>query len=220
MKLFDGIIFDIDGTLTSTNELIFASFNHVSKKYLNRSFSDEELIALFGPTEDVILKDWCGDNYEKAREDYYSFYSANHLKMASDYPGIKKIVEHLKNKNVYLSIYTGKGRDAATITLKKIGLFDYFDMIMTGDDVKEHKPSAEGILNFVKGFNLDPDRVLMVGDSPSDIKAARSAGVKIASVVWDSYAKDEAIKPNATIIKPVPFTAPCIIMSDQVLLVF
>jgi pyrophosphatase PpaX len=194
MKLFDGIIFDIDGTLSSTNELIFASFNHVSKKYLNRTFTDEELIALFGPTEDVILKDWCGDNYENAREDYYSFYSENHLKMASDYPGIKKIVEHLKNKKVYLSIYTGKGRDAAIITLKKTGLYDYFDMIMTGDDVKEHKPSAEGILNFVNKFNLDPERVLMVGDSPSDIKAARSAGVKIASVVWDSYAKEDVIK--------------------------
>jgi pyrophosphatase PpaX len=194
MKLFDGIIFDIDGTLSSTNELIFASFNHVSKKYLNRTFTDEELIALFGPTEDVILKDWCGDNYEKAREEYYLFYSDNHQKMASDYPGIKNILEHLKSKDIRLSIYTGKGRNAAEITLKKLDFFDYFDMIITGDDVEEHKPSAEGILKFIHKFNLEPDRVLMIGDAPSDIKASRSAGVKVASVVWDSYAKEEVLK--------------------------
>ena len=72
---FEGFIFDIDGTLTSTNELIFASFNHIAKKYLNKTFTDEEIISLFGPTEDVILKEWCGDKFEEAKEDYYNFYS-------------------------------------------------------------------------------------------------------------------------------------------------
>ncbi len=68
MRKFDGIIFDIDGTLTSTNELIFAAFNHIAKKYLDKTFSDEEIISFFGPTEDVIIKQWCGDKYEVATE--------------------------------------------------------------------------------------------------------------------------------------------------------
>jgi pyrophosphatase PpaX len=194
IKNFDGIIFDIDGTLTSTNELIFASFNHVSKKYLNKTFTDEELISFFGPTEDVILKDWCGDKYEDARKDYYEFYESNHISMASEYPGIKRIVEFLKSKNILLAVYTGKGRDASEITLRKVGIYNYFDMIITGDDVTEHKPSAEGILKFLDLFMLNPERVLMIGDAPSDVKASRSAGVKIASVVWDSYARDEVLK--------------------------
>ncbi len=61
---FDGFIFDIDGTLTCTNKLIFASFNHIAEKYLGRTFTDEEIHSLFGPTEDVILKEWCGERYE------------------------------------------------------------------------------------------------------------------------------------------------------------
>ena len=68
MNQFKGIIFDIDGTLTSTNDLIFASFNYITKKYLGKTFSNEEIVKWFGPTEDVILKEFCGDNYEKARE--------------------------------------------------------------------------------------------------------------------------------------------------------
>ncbi len=193
MKNYDGIIFDIDGTLTSTNELIFASFRFVSNKYLEKNFSDEEIIKLFGPTEDVILKEWGGENYPNLRQDYYNFYSQNH-NMADLYPGIKDILDYIKSKDVLLSIYTGKGKEATTITLKKLGIYDYFDMIMTGDDVKDHKPSPEGVTNFLDKFNLNKDRVLMIGDSPADIRASRASGIKVASVVWDSYAKDEVLE--------------------------
>jgi HAD superfamily hydrolase (TIGR01549 family) len=193
MRNFDGIIFDIDGTLTSTNELIFASFNHLAKKYLNKTFTNDEIISFFGPTEEVVIRDWCGDRYDEGVKDYYNFYTTNHH-MADLYPGMKELLTLIKTNGVLLSIYTGKGERAATITLKKLGIFDYFDMIITGDNVKEHKPSAEGIIKFIDHFKLDKEKVLMIGDSVSDVKASRSAGVKIASVIWDSYAKEEVIK--------------------------
>jgi HAD superfamily hydrolase (TIGR01509 family) len=196
MNQFKGIIFDIDGTLTSTNELIFASFNFITKKYLGRTYTNEEILKWFGPTEDVILKEFCGDNYEKAREEYYKFYSDNHY-MADIYPGVKEILEELKSRGVLLSIYTGKGREATSITLKKLGIYGYFDLIITGDEVKEHKPSPEGIEIFLKKFNLNKNDVIMIGDSPSDIKAARAAGVKVASVLWDSLARHHVLKMNS-----------------------
>ena len=62
---------------------------------------------------------------------------------------------------------------------------------MTGDDVVNHKPSSEGIFKFVNQFGLKPERVLMIGDSVSDIKASKEAGIKIASALWDSYGHDE-----------------------------
>jgi pyrophosphatase PpaX len=190
---FKGIIFDIDGTLTSTNELIFASFNHITEKYLARKYSPDEIVGLFGPTEDQILRDMCGENFETAKKEYYDFYSGNHH-MADLYPGIKDLLAHLKQNNVLLSIYTGKGRKTAEITLIKLEIHDYFDLIITGDDVKVYKPSAEGINKFIEKFGLEKNHVLMVGDSPADIKAANSAGVKIASVLWDSYAKEKVLQ--------------------------
>jgi HAD superfamily hydrolase (TIGR01549 family) len=195
MDKFTGIIFDIDGTLTSSNQLIFASFNHVTEKYLGRHYTDKEITQLFGPTEDVILKQIVPDKYEEARRDYYDFYKQNH-DMADLYPGIIEVLDLLKNKNILLSIYTGKGRDASVITLKELKIFDYFDLIITGDEVKEHKPSPEGITLFVEKFNLPKENVLMVGDAPADINAARAAGVKVASVIWDSYSKDKVMKLN------------------------
>lgn len=190
---FRGVIFDIDGTLTSTNELIFASFNYIANKYLHKTFSPEQIISLFGPTEDKILQDMCGENYPQARKEYYEYYSQNHH-MAELYPGIVNVLELLKQKSILLSIYTGKGRKASTITLQKLGIYDFFDLIITGDDVKNHKPSAAGINLFLEKFTLNKDEVLMIGDSPADVKAARSAGVKIASVLWDSYAREKVLQ--------------------------
>jgi phosphoglycolate phosphatase-like HAD superfamily hydrolase len=77
------------------------------------------------------------------------------------------------------------------ITLKKLEVDHYFGLIVTGDDVINHKPSSEGILKFINQFGLKPERVLMIGDSVSDIKASKEAGIKIASALWDSYGHDE-----------------------------
>lgn len=196
---FKGIIFDVDGTLTFTNQLIFDSFNHITKKYLGKSYTDEEIIALFGPTEDVILKEMCKDEYENARKDYYAYYKDNH-DIARLYQGIKELIVDIYNAGILLSIFTGKGRTSALITLDELGLTVYFDMIVSGDDVENHKPSPEGILMFLNKHNLNPEEVLMIGDAPSDIIAARQCGVEIASVVWDSYAEDEVKKLNSTTV--------------------
>ncbi|GIK21961.1 MAG: HAD family hydrolase [Ignavibacterium sp.] len=193
---FKGIIFDVDGTLTYTNQLIFDSFNHITKKYLGKTFSDEEIIALFGPTEDVILKEMCKDEYDIARKEYYQYYKENH-NIARTYAGIETLIEDLFNNKIILGVFTGKGRTSALITLDELGLTDYFGLIVSGDDVVNHKPHPEGIIQFLEQYNLSPDEVLMVGDAPSDIKAAKAAGVSIASVIWDSYSEEEVKKLNS-----------------------
>lgn len=200
MNKFEGILFDVDGTLASTNDLIFASFNHVAEKYLNKKLSNDEIIALFGPTEDVILKNWMEDRYDSARLDYFNFYQNNHETMAGMFGGLDKTLELIKSKNLPLGIFTGKGKDSAVITLKELGIYDYFDLIITGDDVNEHKPSPEGIDLFINKFNLNRDKVLMVGDSIVDVEAAEKANVKSALVLWDQYAKEKYSMVNGDFV--------------------
>ena len=119
--------------------------------------------------------------------------------MHNYYDGIKSLIIDINNANILLSIFTGKGRTSALITLDELGLTDYFDMIISGDDVLNHKPSPEGIIKFLKKHNFNPSDVLMIGDAPSDIIAANEAGVEIASVIWDSYSEDEVRKLNRII---------------------
>lgn len=194
MNKFDGIIFDIDGTIVQSNELIFATFNHVTEKFLGKTTSPEEIIALFGPTEGVIIEQLFSDNFDEVMFDYYKFYKENHSKMAKVFDGITELITELKKRNVLLSVYTGKGKGSTEITLEELGLTNMFDMVVTGDDIIGHKPSPEGVDVFVNKYNLNRSRVLMVGDAPPDVKAAKATGIKIASVLWDSYAKEEVLK--------------------------
>lgn len=193
MSNFDAVIFDVDGTITSTNRLIFDSFNHISEKYLGKKLTDEEIIALFGPTEEVIINEWFKENAEEVTEEYFRYYRENH-DLADLYPGMKEIIEYLDKKDVHLAIFTGKGNRSATITLKELGVYDYFEMLISGDEVSRHKPDPEG-LNIIcekNGFNRE--RVLLIGDSPVDAIAAREAGIVMGSVIWDSYAKEKVVE--------------------------
>jgi len=181
----------MDGTLTRTNDLIFATFNHVGERYCGRTYSPEEIIAMFGPPEETAVgRIVPRDRYDEALADFVGFYSENHQKMARLHEGIPELLSYLHRNGVLLAVFTGKGRTTTLITLDKFGIGKYFDMIVTGSDVRKHKPSGEGISNVVRAFRLPVEEVLMVGDAVADVQAAHEAGVPVAAVLWDSYGKD------------------------------
>jgi len=185
----------MDGTLTQTNQLIFDSFNFIVQKYQGKTLTPSEITALFGPPEEGALIPIVGEKLlPQAMEEYLSFYKANHQRLARLYPGIREVLNEVKQKGKLLALFTGKGIHTTTITLEEFGLKDLFDCVVTGNDVVNHKPSAEGIRKILDRFNLNPDEAVMVGDSASDINASRSAGVKIAAVLWDSYAKERVLQ--------------------------
>jgi pyrophosphatase PpaX len=192
------VIFDIDGTLTRTNELIFASFNHVADKYLGKILTRPEIIALFGPPEEGGLAKLLGEKEAvTAMDDLCSFYDDHHDEMASLHRGIEELLSFLKSQGVKLAIFTGKGKRTTEITLRALNIARYFDLIVSGTDVLHHKPHPEGIQKVIDEFKLDPSEVLMVGDALSDVKASRSAGVRIAAAVWDSYDRERLLQAGA-----------------------
>ena len=182
------VIFDIDGTIARTNTLIFESFNHLAEKYLGRRWSPPEIISLFGPPEEGALARVFGE--ERSGEllpELLLFYRENHSRLASLHAGIDTVLRELKARRIHLAVFTGKGRHTTSITLEMLGIAGLFDLVVTGNDVVHHKPHPEGILRVLDTFGVHPDAVLMVGDSVTDIRASRAAGVRIATVLWDSY---------------------------------
>ncbi|MBK7867971.1 MAG: HAD-IA family hydrolase [Ignavibacteriales bacterium] len=188
-------IFDIDGTLTSTNQLIYDSFNHINEKYLGKTLSAEEIISLFGPTEEEIIVELFGDNADSAISDYFIYYKDNH-DIASLHEGIDELLDYIIKNGGRVAAFTGKGRRSAEITLRELGIFEKVEFLVSGDDVAKKKPSGEGIFKILDHFKIPPIKTLMIGDSISDIKAAREAGVDIASVIWDCYSVDIVTQMN------------------------
>lgn len=191
------VIFDLDGTLTQTNELIYDSFNYIAGKYAGRQFSVKEINAMFGPPEEgALLSIVPQKQIEEVMQEYLVYYRANHGRLARLYPGIEEILRMVKSARRSLALFTGKGTHTTRITLEEFGINHYFDYVVTGNDVSEHKPSAEGIRKILAYFALKPAEALMVGDAVSDVKASRDAGVEIAAVLWDSYAKEKVLQMN------------------------
>jgi HAD superfamily hydrolase (TIGR01509 family) len=198
---FSCFIFDMDGTLTRTNELIFASFNHVAQKYLGKVFTPPEIIALFGPPEEGALRKIFGsDRVPTVMDELCEFYRLHHNALASLHPGVDEILCYLKAHGVKLALFTGKGTRTATITLEAFHLSQFFDLVVSGNDVANHKPHPEGILKVLETFHVRPEEVLMVGDSLTDIKASRAAGVRVASVLWDSYDRERVLQAKAEFV--------------------
>jgi len=201
MKHLKCIVFDMDGTLTQTNQLIYDSFNYIAQKYAGRTYTIPEIHAMFGPPEEeALLAIVRPDQIDEAMTDYLAFYRMNHNRLARLYPGIEDILSYAKECGKYLALFTGKGSHTAGITLQEFNIEKYFDFVVSGNDVVNRKPSAEGLRKIMEHFALQPNEVLMVGDAVPDVKAAHEVGVKIAAVVWDSYAKDVVMKMKSDYI--------------------
>lgn len=106
------------------------------------------------------------------------------------------MLTYLKGRGVRLAVFTGKGKRTTTITLEALGLSRYFDIIVSGTDVVQHKPHPEGICRVLDRFNVRAEETIMVGDSLSDIKASRAAGVHIASALWDCFDPESVLSEN------------------------
>lgn len=188
------VIFDLDGTLTHTNPLIFASFNHVARRYLDKTFLPEEIVSLFGPPEEVAIAKLVGtDAAEEAMNEFCAYYAEHHDVLARLYEGVKEVLAFLRQHHLLLSLFTGKSRRTTYITLNAFGLAPFFAGVVTGNDVVCHKPSGEGIQNILQHWDANPQQVIMVGDSPADVEAARDAGVHFAAALWYSYAKGRVL---------------------------
>jgi pyrophosphatase PpaX len=187
------VIFDVDGTLTATSQLIFDSFNHIAEIYKQRRYSKEEIIKMFGPPEEgALLSIVAETEIDEAMTRYLEFYRDHHAELARLHPGMKEVLEFVKQRGCKLAIFTGKGLHTTRISLEELGISHYFDYIVTGNDVVNHKPSPEGLIKILEHFSLKPEEAVMIGDAVSDIKAAREAGMKVGVVLWDSYAGDKA----------------------------
>ncbi|MGA9117707.1 MAG: HAD-IA family hydrolase [Bacteroidota bacterium] len=188
----------MDGTLTRTNELIFASFNHVAGKYLGRTLPPHEIVSLFGPPEEGGLRRLLGrTEVGDAMEDLCAFYRREHGALAGLHPFIRESLEFLTGRGVRLAVFTGKGRRTASITLEELGIRGYFPLVVSGDDVSRHKPHHEGIQRVLAAFGCGPRETLMVGDSTGDVRAARSAGLRVGAALWDSLQQEEMLASGA-----------------------
>ena len=198
-KQIKGVLFDNDGTLVDTRDLILASMHHATKVVLGREYSEEEYMAGVGtPLESQMLDFANGDQTvaDRLTSVYREHNHAAHDRMIGKFDGIADTLSKLKAAGVSLGVVTSKRHALAWHGLEITGLSGYFDFLIGPDDCAEHKPKPGPILEGCKRMGLDPSECVYVGDSPYDIQAGNAAGCATAAVLWGVFPR-EALAADA-----------------------
>ncbi len=178
--MIETILFDLDGTIIDTNELIIQSFLHVFK-----DSSRDEIIPHMGKTLGEQLQILSGqEEVEDLVKAYRAYNVENHDALIGDFPYVKEVIEALHDAGIKMGIVTTKMRKTSLRGLDRLGITDYMDAIVTIDDVEHAKPHPEPVLKAMSIMGANPAATMMVGDSAADIQAANSAGVISTAVAW------------------------------------
>lgn len=182
------ILIDVDGTLVDSVP--------------DLAYCVDQLMELLGkkPYGEKKVRDWVGNGVESlckralvgkmdgepSRDDFdiayplfLKLYAENTAERSSIYPGALEGLEYLYSKKYKLGCVTNKAEQFTIPLLKKLKLHNFFQIIISGDSLPTKKPNPEPLLHAAKFFQLKPNEALMIGDSKSDVKAARAAGFQI-----------------------------------------
>ncbi|WP_274648527.1 HAD-IA family hydrolase [Paenibacillus humicola] len=181
------MLFDLDGTILDTNELIIETFLQVLKDIVPPEFGREHIIPGMGlPLTDQMqrfsgLEDVTG---------LIAAYRDVNLRLHDDYVkpfgDVAEVLAKLRKAGVGLGIVTTKMELTTLRGLKFTGLDGFFERaaIVTLDDVERLKPHPEPVLKAMQALGAEPDSTMMIGDSPVDMEAAEAAGVIPVGVAW------------------------------------
>lgn len=189
------ILFDLDGTLIDTTDLILRCFSHSWRAVAGLEHSREALIATFGiPLREAMRRllaqsagnvDGPNDSLiEHLLTEYRSFNMANHDVIARPFHGTRQVLEALRERGYRIGVVTSKGRDLAMRGLQLCALDGLIEAAVFLEDTQAHKPEPAPILAALDRLKVASEAAAYVGDSCHDIIAGRRAGVKTVAALW------------------------------------
>jgi pyrophosphatase PpaX len=182
-------LFDLDGTLIDSVELILASHRHTRRVHFGDSLPDAQFIAAMGRPLRDIYADFATDAIavEAMIATYRSFNVEHHDRMVSAYPGIASLLSQLAERGARLAVVTSKLADLARRGLRVTGLDGFFPIVIGADDVTRGKPDPQPVFRALDALGADAEGAVMVGDSTHDLQAGRRAGIRTAAALWGPF---------------------------------
>ncbi|MGM0843848.1 MAG: pyrophosphatase PpaX [Bacillota bacterium] len=189
-KKITTVLFDLDGTLINTNELIISSFLHTMNTYFPNQYKREDVLQFMGPPlEESFLKvnpDAAADMVKT----YRTYNLEKHDSLVTEFEGVFETVQTLSQNGYKLAIVSTKVRDVVIKGLKLTNLDRFFDVIVTLDEVEKAKPDPEPVLKALEALDSTPEESIMVGDNHHDVLAGKNAGTLSAGVAWSAKGRE------------------------------
>jgi len=182
-------LFDLDGTLIDSIELILRSYRHTMRTHRGLEPPDEVWMQGLGTPLWVQFRHWTEDpaEIEAMVATYRAYNLEHHDAMVRPYDGVVAAVRDLKRRNKTLGLVTSKMRSGALRGLQVAGLEDAFHVIVGSDEVTHPKPHPEPVLKALEHLRAPASDAVFIGDSRHDIECGRAAGVKTAAALWGPF---------------------------------
>ncbi|MCI9262510.1 HAD family hydrolase [uncultured Adlercreutzia sp.] len=194
-----GLLFDADGTLIDTYEIILCSMRYALNEVEGLGLSDAELMAGVGtPLRDQMLHFAQGDE-EKADELLVRYRAHNdivHDERIAAFPDTRAALERFRSAGIPMGVVTSKRHAMAQRGLEMSGIAEFFDVLIAPDDWPEHKPAPGPILRAASLMGLDPTACFYIGDSPFDIQAGNAAGCTSVAALWGMFSAEVLAQEN------------------------
>lgn len=179
------VLFDLDGTIVDTNELIIQSFLHALEGVTPEALTREIIIPNMGRPLIEQMQLFSGrPDVKELVQKYRAFNVSKHDELVREFPHVREVLGELRKRGLRVGVVTSKVRMTTEMGLKLTGLDDFVETIVTVEDVEKPKPDPEGIRKALAFFGASPEQAVMVGDSHYDIEAAQAAGVTSVGVAW------------------------------------
>lgn len=183
------LLFDLDGTLIDTNELIIQSFLHTLGIYYPDQYKREDVLPFMGPT---LVETF--DSMDKEKTDemvrvYREYNISKHDSLVTEFEGVHETISILKEKGFKLGIVTTKRLEVVEKGLKLTKLDPFFEVIVAIDHVSKAKPDPEPVLKALEQLGSKPEEAIMIGDNYHDIEGGQNAGTLTAGVAWSLKGK-------------------------------
>ncbi|MBY0097058.1 pyrophosphatase PpaX [Mesobacillus maritimus] len=180
----DTLLFDLDGTLIDTNELIVSSYLHTLDRYLPGQYKRQDVLPFMGPTLREVFEGIDSQRADEMIRTYREYNISNHDSLVTEFEGVYETIRTLSEKGYKLAVVTTKLADTARMGLKLTGLDKYFPVLIALDHVEKAKPDPEPIFKALDKLGSKPENAMMVGDNHHDVLAGKNAGTKTAGVAW------------------------------------
>jgi pyrophosphatase PpaX len=192
------VVFDLDGTVVDSVELIIISFQHAIREVLGKEISREESITWVGRPLREQMEMFSPEQAEQLVEAYREFNHREHDRMLKLYDGMLDLLDGLVKAGVKLGLVTSKSRYTTQMAFDLTGVGTYFDATVCVDESTGNKPDPDPILLCLERLGVGTAEAAYVGDSPSDIQAALAANVVAIAVTWGVFPAEtlEAEKPD------------------------
>ena len=189
------VLFDNNGTLVDTHEIILASMRYSTRKVLDRVIPDEVLMRKVGQPLVVQMRDFTPD--EELQMEIVRVYREHnatiHDEGISAFPGTREALEALADAGFALGVVTSKLGVTAWHGLELCGLAPYLTCCIGAEDCVHYKPEAEPVLRGAEALGLSPHECWYVGDSPYDIQAGKAAGCQTIAVTWGVFSESDLL---------------------------